>query len=450
MTVIASHTGTTYFPGDPGWDEARQAWNLAVDQHPAAVFVPRTAEDVVEAVRFARSWGYRVAMQGTGHGAAPLGSLDGTVLVKTHFLQEVAIDPARRRARAAAGTIWEQVVKPATEVGLTALHGSSPDVGVVGYSLGGGIGWLARRYGLAANSLTAIELVTADGEQVRVDAEHEPELFWGLRGGGGNFGAVTAVELALYPVEHAYAGWLVWPWERSQVVLGRWAELTESFPDTITSLARILRLPHAPFIPEPMQGRDLVVIEAAYLGDEERGRELLRPLRELGPELDTFATVPAFDLTRLHMDPEGPTPGVGDGGLFDRLTPEGIDAYLAVAGPGSDSPLVSSEIRQLGGALGQPAPGGGALSYLDGRFVQFGVGIAMTPELGAAAGQRAALVKETLDAYGRGRAYMNFAEHATEGGCIYAGETYQRLRALKTQVDPDRLFRATHEIPPLG
>ena len=408
-----------YFPGDPKWDDVRRAWNLAVDQQPAAVFVPESADDVAEAVDFARRNGLRVALQGTGHGAAPLGSLEDTVLVKTHLMQEIEIDCARRRARAGAGVIWEQVVEPATAYGLTALHGSSPDVGVVGYTLGGGIGWLARRYGLAANSVTAVELVTADGEHVRADADNEPDLFWGVRGGSGNFGAVTAIEFALYPVEHAYAGWLVWPWERSRDVLTRWAELTETFPDTITSLARILRLPPAPFIPEPFRGRDLVVVEAAYLGEEERGRELLAPLRELNPEMDTFATVPALALTRLHQDPEGPTPGAGDGGMFDRLTPEAIDAYLEVTGPGSDSPLISAEIRQLGGALGTPAPGGGALSYLDGGFVNYSVGIAPTPEAAAAAAARAALAKETLGRYGRGRSYANFAEHATDADSIF-------------------------------
>jgi FAD/FMN-containing dehydrogenase len=433
------------FPEDERWDEARRAWNLALDQQPAAVVVPETAADVAEAVRFARRNDLRVAMQGTGHGAAPLGSLADTVLVKTHRMNDVAIDAEARRARIGAGALWEHVVNPATAHGLTALHGSSPDVGVAGYALGGGVGWFARRHGLAANSVTAVELVTADGEHVRVDADHEPDLFWGLRGGGGNFGAVTALELELYPIEQAYAGWLVWPWERSRDVLIRWAELTETFPDTISSLARILRLPPLEFIPEPLRGRDLVVVEAVCLGDE----ELLQPLRELGPELDTFRPMSALELTRLHQDPEGPVPGAGDGCLFDRLGPECIDAYVEVAGPGSDSPLVSTEIRHLGGALAKPAPGGGALSHLDGGFAQYAVGMAMTPEMGAAVTQRATLVKGTLDRHGRGRAYMNFTEHAADPACMFDEDTYLRLRALKSEVDPGRLFKASQEIAPL-
>ena len=374
-----------YFPGDPKWDDVRRAWNLAVDQQPAAVFVPESADDVAEAVNFARRNGLRVALQGTGHGAAPLGSLEDTVLVKTHLMQEIEIDCARRRARAGAGVIWEQVVEPATAYGLTALHGSSPDVGVVGYTLGGGIGWLARRYGLAANSVTAVELVTADGEHVRADADNEPDLFWGLRGGGGNFGAVTAIEFALYPVEHAYAGWLVWPWERSRDVLTRWAELTETFPDTITSLARILRLPPAPFIPEPFRGRDLVVVEATYLGEEERGRELLAPLRELNPEMDTFATVPALELDAAPSGPgradvrhrrRRPLRPAHAGG--DRRLPRGRRAGVGLAADLVRDPPARRRARQAGAGCAALCRTSTAASS------STRVGIVMSPEMAAA------------------------------------------------------------------
>ncbi len=445
---VAGHAGESFFPGDDGWNEARQAWNLAVDQHPAAVLFPRDAADAAAAVGFARRVGLRIAVQGTGHMAASLGDLSDTVLVRTTNLREVEIDAPRRRARAGAGVIWEEVVEPATALGLTALHGSSPDVGVVGYSLGGGIGWLARRYGLASNAVTAVELVTAEGEQVRVDADNDSELFWGIRGGAGNFGIVTAIEFALYPIEHVYAGWLVWPWERAAEVFGSWAEWVESVPDTVTSIARILRLPPAPFIPEPLRGRDLAVIEAAYLGDEQRGAELLRPLRDLAPELDTFSTIPVAGLARLHQDPEGPTPGIGDGGLFDTLSPEAIESFLAVAGPGSGSPLVSAEIRHLGGALATPAAGGGALSHLDAGFAYHAVGIPTDPEAAEAVVHRVNAVKAALLPWGRGRSYLNFAEEPVDAAAFFGHEAYRRLRDLRGQMDPDRLFRASQEIPP--
>ncbi len=446
---VEGHSGAAYFPGDGGWDEARQAWNLAVDQRPAAVLLPSDAADVAAGVRFAARRGLRIAVQGTGHGAAPLGDLHNTVLIRTTSLREVRIDAERRRARAGAGAIWDEVVGPATALGLTALHGSSPDVGVVGYTLGGGIGWLARRYGLAASSVTAIELVTADGEQVRTDADHEPELFWGMRGGGGNFGVATALEFALYPVEHAYAGWLIWPWQHAPAVIERWARWTEGAPDTITSAARILQLPPAPLIPEPLRGRKLVVIEAAYLGGEHRGEELLRPLRELTPEMDTFATIPAAGLARLHHDPEGPTPGIGDGSLFDSLTEGAVRSFLSVTGPGSGSALLSAEIRHLGGALAKPAPGGGALSHLDAGFVQYAVGIPADAGVAAAIARQARLVKDALAPWGSGRAYMNFAETPTDASTMFAPAAYQRLARLRGRIDPGQLFRASQEIPPL-
>ncbi len=204
--LAAPVTTTILMPGDPGWDDARRAWNLAVDQLPAAIALPESAHDVAVAIRFARDHGLRVAAQGTGHNARPLGSLDDTVLVKTTRMRQVTIDPVARIARAEAGAVWHEVIEAAAEHGLAALAGSSPDVGVVGYTIGGGISWLGRSYGLAANNVEAIEVVTADGRLVRADACTEPDLFWALRGGGGSFGVVTAIELRLFPITEVYAG----------------------------------------------------------------------------------------------------------------------------------------------------------------------------------------------------------------------------------------------------
>jgi FAD/FMN-containing dehydrogenase len=210
-TLAADLDGTLARPDDPTWDGARAAWNLAVDQHPAVVAEPETVADVVAIVRFARERGLRVAAQGTGHGAAALGSLEDTVLVKTHRMRVVGIDPEGRLARAQAGAIWGDIVAPASEHGLAPLAGSSHDVGVVGYTLGGGLSWLSRKHGLAANDVVAIQVVTADGRVRVVDANHEPDLFWALRGGGGSFGIVTAIEIALHPVDELCAGMLTFP-----------------------------------------------------------------------------------------------------------------------------------------------------------------------------------------------------------------------------------------------
>jgi UDP-N-acetylenolpyruvoylglucosamine reductase len=380
VAALRERVGEVVAQGDAGWDEARQAWNLSADQHPAAVALPRDAGEVAATLAVARHHRLRVAPQGTGHNAAPLGDLRDAVLLRTDRMREVLIDPLARIARVGAGVLWEEVTAPAGEHGLVALHGSSPNVGVVGYSLGGGIGWLARSHGLAASSVTAIEIVTPDGRTIRADAEREAELFWGLRGGGGDYGVVTAMEFRLYPLATAYAGWFIWPWERAEEVLQAWAEWTRTVPEQMTSIGRILQIPDLPFAPEPLRGRNIVAVEVAYTGTEDQewvGAELVQPFRDLAPEMDMVATMPAPELVRLHQDPEPPMPGVGGHVMIDEITPEAVSEFVRLTGPRSGSPLLSSEIRHLGGAAGRPAPGGGALSHLEGDGAVFVVGVPM-------------------------------------------------------------------------
>src|SRR3954468_5805632 len=321
-TLRALSRGEVVSPADTAYDEARAAWNLAADQHPAAVVFPVNESDVAFAMAYAREAGLRVSVQGTGHNPMPLGAMTDSVLIRTHRMRQVDIDPTARRARVQAGAIWSDVAGPANAHGLAALVGSSPDVGVVGYSLGGGIGYLGRKHGIQTNSVTAIELVTADGEHVRTDASHDPDLFWALRGGGGNFGVVTALEFDLYPVSELYAGWLIWPWEDSQRVIERWVEWTRTAPDEVTSMARIMQLPPIPDVPEMLRGRQIVVVSAAYLGSKAEGDSLLAPLRELQPEINTFEEMAPTGLSYLHGDPETPVPAVSDQAIVDDL-PQG-------------------------------------------------------------------------------------------------------------------------------
>src|SRR3954463_4642669 len=220
--VRARLSGELVLPGDPNWDEARQAWNLAVDQRPAAVALPESAGDVIAVVELARDAGLRVAPQGTGHNAGAIDSLADTILMKTSRMRGVEVDPVAQTARVEAGATWGEATAAVAEHGLVALAGSSHDVGVVGYTLGGGLSFLARSRGLAASSVTALEVGTADGRFARADAQNEPDLFWALRGGGGSFAAVTAIEFRVYDVAQVYAGMLAFPWERSAEVLQAW------------------------------------------------------------------------------------------------------------------------------------------------------------------------------------------------------------------------------------
>ena len=433
------------FPGDPGWDAARQAWNLAVDQRPAVVALPETVDDVVAAVDYARTLGLRIAVQGTGHGA-PGTPLDGTLLINTARMTGVEIDVEARVARVAAGTIWIDVVDAAVEHGLTALHGSAPDVGVVGYSLGGGIGWMARKHGLASSSVLSAEVVTADGEVLRADPETNPDLFWALRGGGGSFGVVTELEIALYPVTEAFAGWLIWPMERAGEVLGAWAEWTRNAPEDVTSVGRLLQIPPIPEMPEMLRGRQVVVVEAAYLGDERSGRELLRPLLELEPEIDTFGVVPARALTELHQDPPAPVPGRGEGWMLEAFDASAAEAIVEAAAMDGTAPLISVEVRHLEGALGRPDPNGGVLSHFEAPYVMYSIGIAMGPESVAAIDGRVQAIRSAAGPWLSRSAYFNFAERDVDSSALYPGGAYGRLAEIRADVDPDGVFRAKHAI----
>jgi hypothetical protein len=437
---------TIVLPHDPHWNQARLAWNLAADQQPAAVALPESADDVVAVVRWARERGLRIAPQGTGHNALPLGSLAHTVLLKTERMRGVEIDSGVRRARVEAGVLWAEVTDAAAEHGLAALAGSSPDVGVVGYSLGGGISWLARKHGLAANNITAVELVNAEGEIVRADAEHNADLFWALRGGGGSFGVVTALEFNLFPLAEVYAGVLFFPLERGAEILRAWRRWVEVVPDEVTSVGRFLQFPPIPEIPEPLRGGSFVVVEATSLLGQDATDELLRPLRELGAAIDTFKTMPVRELKHLHMDPEHPVAGFGDGMLLSEFDDRAIDALVRIAGAGSGSPLLSVEIRHLDGALARKAPGAGALATIGGKFAMFAVGLSVTPEMDAAVRAHVEIVQAVLGPWDSGRMYLNFAEKRQRGERLFGDATYRRLQAVKAVVDPDDVFRSNHPV----
>ena len=333
--------------------------------------------------------------------------------------------------------------------GLAGLAGSSPDVGVVGYTLGGGLSFLGRKYGLAASNVHAIELVTADGRLVRADREHEPDLFWALRGGGGNFGVVTAIEFRLFPARQMYAGHLWYPIERGPEVLQAWAELTRGeVPDELTTVGRFLQFPPIPDIPEEVRGQSFVIVEAFHLGGPARADELLAPLRALGPARDTIATVPVPAVSHRHMDPEQPVPYAGDGMLLADLPREAVDAFVQVSGATAAFPLLTVEIRHLGGELARPRPGHGALASIDARYVLHAIGMAPHPEATAAVMAQAGAVKQALAPWAARQMYLNFAETATPAKPLWTEPAYHRLRRIKAQADPGNLIRANHPIPP--
>jgi FAD/FMN-containing dehydrogenase len=443
--------GHLHLPGDAGYDGSRTPWNVAVRQQPAAVAVPRDAADVSALVRAAAAAGLRVAPQSSGHNAGPLAAqgLDDVVIVRTSALTDVSVDPARGIVRVGGGTLWEPAVDAAAELGRAVLHGSSPDVAIAGYSLGGGMGWYARKLGLATNSLTAVELVIADGTRVRADATTNPELFWAVRGGGGNFGVVTALEFRMYPIETAYAGFLAWDQSHTEKVLRTWSAWAPDAPDEITTSFRVMNFPDMPELPGAVRGRSLVMIDGAVLDGDARAEEILADLRSLSPEIDTFGRVPAKSLVRLHLDPEGATPVVSDSAMLADLPEVAIEAFLDAVGPDSGTTLLMAELRQLGGALGRPHEGGGALSQLEGSFAAFGAGIAATPEMAAQGHADAVRFTSALAPFTTGSSYLNFAENETDARTAYTADRWTQLKGIKSAVDPKGLIVANHRIPRL-
>jgi FAD/FMN-containing dehydrogenase len=435
--------GDVVLPDDEAWDTARQAWNLAVDQRPVAVVYPESADDVVATVRLAADRGLRIAFNAGGHNAGPIDWSEDTLLLKTERMRGIEIDPAARRARIEAGVLGKPLAIAAGEHGLAYLAGTSPDVGVLGYALGGGLSWMVRRFGLACNSIVAADVVTADGRLVRTDRDTEPELFWAIRGGGGNVAAVTALELELFPVAEIYAGALFWPIERAMEILHAWRRWIETVPVECESLGRMLQLPDAPFLPDHLRGRSFVLVEVAYVGSDVDGAALVKPLRDQGPEMDTIAMMPTSELSVVNMDPDFPLPYAGDGILLSELPPLAIDrAVEAFVG----SPLLHWEARHLGGAAAVRSSDHGVLDSIDQPFVTFTFGFAPDAEALAAVERHVELVLGALASWDSGRRYLNFAESKVDPRSIFPERTYDRFKRAKATYDPTGMFLANHSI----
>jgi hypothetical protein len=442
--AIAGQVAT---PSDADWDQSRAAWNLAADQRPAAVAFVESGDDIVATVRFAAENGLRVAAQGTGHGAVALRWLEETILVKTERMRGIEIDADAQTARVEAGVLSVELAEAAAASGLAFLPGSSPDVGVTGYTLGGGLSWFGRRYGFACNRVRAIELVSADGERRTVDTENESDLFWALRGGGGDYAVVVALHLDLVPISEAYAGALLFPAEVGADAVRLYRDWAASVSEDVTSVIRFLTPPDLPDVPEPLRGTPLLTIDGACIGDRETGEAAFAPLREIGePIMDTFDQVPAPALCRIHMDPEQPVPGLGHHQVLRELPDEAIDAFVGIAGPDSGTPLLLTEIRQMGGALGRPDPDGGALSHLEANWVMLGIGLPMTPELGQAIEGHLDRFNETMSSWSADGGYFNFAERPCDADAILPPDVCARLGEVKRKWDPDGRIVGNHAV----
>jgi FAD/FMN-containing dehydrogenase len=438
--------GRVVLPGDPDWETARTPWNLSVDQHPAAVVEATDVADVQAVITLATRGGLRVAPQATGHGSEALGPLDDAVLLKTASMRSVAIDPAKRIARVQAGALAADVAVAAGAHGLAPVLGLAPTVGVAGLTLGGGIGWLSRAYGLACNNVEAFTVVLASGEQLRVDADGEPDLFWALRGGGGRGAIVTAVELKTHPIGEVSAGMLAWPAEHAGDVLEQFWRLTLEAPESFSAVFRYLSLPPVEAVPAPLRGRRVVAVIATHLGTERDGARLIGTLRSSGSALlDTFAPIGVADLVRVAGDPEEPVPGRGDGFMIERIDAELVQTVADLIERDDLAPLVMLEVRQLGGALAQSPAGHGALGSLPGGFSVFASGAVIGADASQAIDAQLDALRLRLAPWITPQALLNSSRAGTDPSDGFDPETWDRLSAVRDRFDPNGLILSNRE-----
>ncbi|HEY4019061.1 MAG TPA: FAD-binding oxidoreductase [Pseudonocardiaceae bacterium] len=417
--------------------------------HNPAMFVRATSvEDVAAAVRYATANDLPVGVQATGHGRSV--AIDGGVLINTTGLADVRIDAAARVARVESGVRWGEVVAAAAKDGLAPLNGSAPSVGVVGYTLGGGLGLLARQYGYAADHVRAIEIVTADGEFRRVTATDDPDLFWALRGAGANFGVVTAIEIDLIPLDRVYGGTLFFDVDHLPAVFEAYRTWTRTVPEELTSSLITVPMPDIPQIPEPIRGKFVVRVHIAYTGDAETGEKLVEPLRAIGPRLiDSLRDMPYTESHTIYNEPAMPHAYVGDNVCLRELDPAMLTEVVAISGP--DAPVMCVvDIRHVGGAASREPEVPNAVRRRDAAYLLRILSPVSDDDADVVADVHRRFFA-AAQPWSTGRA-LNFiyrpGASATESELreIYGDAGYDRLRALKAEYDPANTFRINHNI----
>ena len=446
-----SFRGQLVRPGDSGYDEHRKVWNGSIDRSPALIARCAGVADVIAAMRFARDSGLRVAVRGGGHSFPGLSVCDGGIVVDLGPMRGIRVDPQTRTARAQAGVLWGELDRETQAFGLATTGGIVTHTGIAGLTLGGGIGWLQRKYGLTIDQLISVDLVTANGEFVKASAEENPDLFWGLRGGGGNFGIVTEFEFRLHPVgPTVLAGPVFWPMEKSPEVLRFYRDWIADAPDELMTIVIHRKAPALPFVPPELHGRLVVAVACCYAGPVDEGEQVVRPLKAFGS--------PVLDLCE-------PKPYLANQAMFDPSFPHGWWYYIRacdVAELSDDviditvehalrirSPLTAFPIWQMGGAVARAS---------DDETAFNGRGAGHTFNISATSATAEGFDEErdwsrtfwsALEPY-HTTVYVNFLmdegqERVREA---YGAEKYDRLKALKRRYDPDNVFRLNQNIPP--
>ena len=434
--------GPVLEPGDEGFAEEIAGFNTAVTHSPDLVVGITSEADAVAVVRAAAESGTPVRVLATGHGV-PTPITDG-IVVTTSRLSGVSVDPEAKVAHINAGCAWAEVVTAAGEHGLAPITGASDVVGCIGYTLGGGLGPLARTYGFSSDWARGFRVVTASGEVVTANATEHPDLFWALRGGKGGFGIVTSMDFGLVELTTLYGGSAFFDTEHIAPVLTAWAEWTKGLPEAATSSVVILRLPPLEFIPEPLRGKTVLNVRFAFVGDVADGKQLFEPIRSAGTALiDAVGEMPATDIALIHNDPKNPTPSWDRGLMLTGFDDGFVDAFLDVAGPDQQLPLIAIELRHLGGATRRDVPEGSAVGGRGGAATLVMIG---GPDPGLFDQVLPATVDGVLaklSPWIAAETTVNFAGGFALPGSYQASwpaDTFARLAEIRSTYDPDKLF----------
>ncbi len=442
--------GAVYRPDDAGYADEIACFNLSTTHRPALVVAATCTEDVVAAVRFAAERDLPIGVQATGHGAVC--AVDAGILISTKAMTNVTVDPRERTATVGAGTKWKPVIETAAEHGLAPLNGSSSDVGVVGYIVGGGLPVMCRTYGFAADHVQRMTVVTADGVAREVSPSSETELFWALRGGKGNLGIVTEITVDLVPVSRLYGGGIFFPGEHASELLRAYSGWSAGLDEQTNTSIALLRLPPVPDIPEPLRGRFVVHLRVMHLGDAESGERLVAPMRAVAPAIvDLVGEMPYTAVDSVHQDPDHPVPAHERGVLLTRLDDEVIDELLRLAGPAAQIPVMVVGIRHMGGALSRQPAIANAVSNRDAAYLLEAIGVLMGPAAEGAPAATDALVAAfaRFSLRPEGATLVNFhgkPGDAADRARAWAPQTYARLCELKVRYDPKNLLRFGHGI----
>lgn len=441
--LIGVVRGAVWLPGDEGYDAARASWNLTVDHRPEVVVVASSEADVVAAVKFAHEHGLPVCVQATGHGQ-PRCCTEG-MLLNVSELNHVSIDAQGQMATTGGGAMWDAVIEKSVAESLVPISGSSPNVGVVGYTIGGGFGLLSRKYGLASDSVVSMRLVTSEGDVKEVSQTSNPDLYWAILGGGGAYGVVTEITMKLYPHGELFGGSVMFDASLSETVYATYVEWTKGVPDEVGSAITMVTYPPAPFVPEFLHGRSMLVFSATAIGSPAQAEEWLAPIRGMaGAEFDSFHPMSFADSAKVFNDPVDPLPACGRGAILKDMDAEGLATMLRAIGPAPQSPNMMIQFRHIGGAVNRPSKNATG-DRRRGKYIVYFLGIPMgpaTPDMMAAHAENAF---SEMAPYILSRGPLNWLGEArvkqAEIRDVFHEEEYLRLCEIKEAVDPQNRFR---------